>query len=158
MTDITRIGSISTLLILSFFCFQAGIFLWTGHNLRQNSRRTLIFIEFFTGFLLLFDALAYLFRGNTSSVGYYMVRISNFFVFTCNFSISFFFCFYICEFVNKSLLSFSIMLNPKKSVKNGIPIQLFIVFFLSLVGIIITFVSQFTGFFYYFDENNMALL
>ena len=155
MTDITRIGSISTLLILSFFCFQAGIFLWTGHNLRQNSRRTLIFIEFFTGFLLLFDALAYLFRGNTSSVGYYMVRISNFFVFTCNFSISFFFCFYICEFVNKSLLSFSIMLNPKKSVKNGIPIQLFIVFFLSLVGIIITFVSQFTGFFYYFDENNI---
>ena len=155
MTDLTRIISISSLIFLSFFCFQVGIFLWSGHNLKQNGRRTLIFIEFFTGFLLLSDALAYLFRGNTSNTGYYMVRLSNFFVFICNFSVSFFFCFYVCEFIKQSRLSLSLLLHPKASVKNGIPVHLFIVLFFCLAGIIVTVISQFTHLFYYFDENNL---
>ena len=155
MTDLTRIISISSLFFLSFFCFQVGIFLWSGHNLKQNGRRTLIFIEFFTGFLLLSDALAYLFRGNTSNTGYYMVRLSNFFVFICNFSVSFFFCFYVCEFIKQSRLSLSLLLHPKTSVKNGIPVHLFIVLFFCLAGIIVTVISQFTHLFYYFDENNL---
>lgn len=155
MTDFTRIISTTILLILSFFCFQAGVFLFSGHRLKRNGRRTLIFIEFFTGFLLLFDALAYIYRGNTSNVGWYMVRLSNFSVFICNFSISFFFCFYVCEFIKQSRLSFTILLNPKAAVKNGIPIQLFIVLFLCLAGILLTIVSQFTDLFYYFDENNL---
>ena len=155
MTDLTRIISISSLFFLSLFCFQAGVFLWSGHKLRQNGRRTLIFIEFFTGFLLIFDALAYSYRGNTSSAGYYMVRISNFFVFICNSSISFFVCFYVCEFIMQARLNFSILLKPKSSVKNGIPVQLFIVLFFCLVGITFTVVSQFTDFFYFFDENNI---
>ena len=155
MTDFTRIISISSLFFLSFFCFQVGIFLWTGHNLKQNGRRTLIFIEFFTGFLLIADALAYIFRGNTSITGYYMVRISNFFVFVCNLSLSFFFCFYVCEFIKQSRLNFSLLLNPKSSTKNGIPVQLFIVLFLCLIGILLIAVSQFTNLFYYFDKNNL---
>ena len=105
MTEFTRIISISILSILSFFCFQAGVFLSSGHQLKQNGRRTLIFIEFFTGFLLLFDALAYFFRGNTGAAGYYMVRLSNFLVFICNFSVSFFMCFYVCEFIKQTRLS-----------------------------------------------------
>ena len=155
MTDLTRTISISSLVFLSLFCFQAGIFLCSGHKLRQNGRRTLVFIEFFTGFMLLFDALAYFYRGNTSAAGYYMVRASNFFVFVCNFSISFFFCFYVCEFIMQARLNFSILLKPKSSVKNGIPIQLFIVLFFCFVGIAFTVVSQFTDFFYYFDKNNI---
>ena len=154
MTDFTRIISITCLCILSFFCFQVGVFLWSGHRLKQNGRRSLIFIEIFTGFLLLFDALAYIYRGNTSQLGYYMVRLSNFFVYICNFSISFFFCFYVCEFVKQSRLSLTLILHPSKSVKNGIPVQLFIVLFFCLAGIFITIYSQFTNLFYYFDENN----
>ncbi len=85
MSSIVRTISISTLCFLSFFCFQVGIFLWSGHKLKQNGRRTLIFIELFTGFMLLFDALAYIYRGNTSELGWYMVRLSNLFVYICNF-------------------------------------------------------------------------
>ena len=129
--------------------------MWSGHQLKQNGRRTLIFIEFFTGFLLLFDALAYLYRGNTSELGYYMVRISNFCVFICNFSISFFFCFYVCEFIKQSRLSLSLILHPKASVKNGIPVQLFIVLYLCIASICLIVISQFTNLFYYFDENNI---
>ena len=155
MTDFTRIISIVSLVFLSFFCFQAGVFLCSGHKFRNNGRRTLVFIEFFTGFLLLSDALAYIFRGNTSLFGWYMVRLSNFFVFVSNFSVSFFFCLYACEFIRQSRLELSLLLHPKASVKNGIPVQLFIVLFLCLLGIFITIVSQFTHLFYYFDENNL---
>ncbi len=155
VSDFTRIISISSLLFLSFFNFQTGIFLCSGHKLKQNGRRTLVFIELLTGFLLLSDAVAYFYRGSTSETGFYMVRSSNFFVFVSNFAISFFFCFYVCEFIKRARLPFSILLNPKKSTKNGIPIQLFIVLFLCLSGIILTVVSQFTNLFYYFDESNI---
>ena len=121
MTDFTRIFNISLLSFLSFFCFQTGIFLCTGLHLKQNGRRTLVLIEFFTAFLLLFDALAYFFRGNTSEVGWHMVRLSNFFVFICNSSFPFLFCFYACESIKHSRLDFSILLHPKSSVKAGIP-------------------------------------
>lgn len=155
MSDFTRIISISSLSFLSFFCFQVGLFLWSGHNLKQNGRRTLIFIEWFTGFLLLSDALAYFYRGNTTVTGYYMVRLSNFFVFTCNFSINFFFCLYVCEFIKQSRLNLSLVLHPKTSIKNGIPVQLFIVLVLCVAGVLITIFSQFSNFFYYFDESNL---
>ena len=155
MSDFTRIISISSLGFLSFFCFQVGVFLWSGHNLKQNGRRTLIFIEWFTGFLLLADAMAYFYRGNTTVTGYYMVRLSNFFVFICNFSINFFFCLYVCEFIKQSRLNLSLVLHPKTSIKNGIPVQLFIVLVLCVAGVLITIISQFSNFFYYFDENNL---
>ena len=155
MSDFTRIISTSSLIFLSFFCFQAGVFLWSGHNLKQNGRRTLIFIEWFTGFLLLSDALAYFYRGNITVTGYYMVRLSNFFVFICNFSINFFFCLYVCEFIKQSRLNLSLVLHPKTSIKNGIPVQLFIVLVLCVSGVLITIFSQFSNFFYYFDENNL---
>ena len=154
MSDLTRTISILSLCFLSFFCFQTGVFLWSGHKLRQNGRRTLIFIELFTGSMLLFDALAYIFRGNTSVLGWHMVRLSNFFVYICNFSISFFFCFYVCEFIKQSRLNLSLIFHPKVAVKKGIPVQLFIVLFLCLVGILLIIISQFTNLFYYFDENN----
>lgn len=154
MSDFIRIISISALCFLSFFCFQVGVFLWSGHKLKQNGRRTLIFIELFTGFMLLFDALAYIFRGNSSNLDWYMVRLSNLFVYICNFSISFFFCFYVCEFIKQSRLSLSLIFHPKSAVKNGIPLQLFIVFFFCLAGICLIVISQFTNLFYYFDENN----
>ena len=155
MTDFMRTISISSLAFLSFFCFQVGIFLCSGHKLKQNSRRTLILIELFTGFLLLSDVFAYIYRGNTSTLGYYMVRLSNFFVFACNFSVSFLFCFYVCEFIKHSQLSFTILLNPKETLKNGIPAQLFIVLLFCIAGVILTIISQFTNLFYYFDENNL---
>ena len=155
MSDLIRTISISSLIFLSFFCFQVGIFLWSGHQLKQNGRRTLIFVELFTGCMLLFDALAYIFRGNTSAVGWYMVRLSNLFVYICNFSISFFFCFYVCEFIKQSRLSLGLIFHPKTSIKNGIPVQLYVVLFLCVAGICLIVISQFTNLFYYFDENNL---
>lgn len=156
MTDLTRIISIVALFFLSFFCFQVGIFLCSGHRFRKNGRRTLILIELLTGFLLLSDALAYCFRGDVSVAGWCMVRVSNFLVFICNFSAAFFFCFYSCEFIKQTRLSFSLILHPKASVKDGIPLQLFIVLLFCLVGIILTVISQFTGLFYFLTKTTFT--
>ncbi len=155
MNENIRIISISFLFFLSAFCFMVCIFLQSGHKLKQNGQRTLIFIEALTGFLLLFDALAYLYRGNTSLTGYYMVRISNFLVFVCNYTLAVFFCFYVCEFIKHSRLSFSLLCKPVSSVRSGIPVQLYIVLFLCAGSIVLTVVSQFTNLFYYFDEQNL---
>ena len=155
MTDFTRVISILSLIVLAGFCMQTGFFLFSGNSVKQSRKRTLILIEFSTAFLLLFDALAYIYRGNTSSVGYYMVHLSNFFVFVCNFLSAFFFCFYVCEFIKNKRLDFSLLCNPKSALKEGIPLQLFIVLFFSLAGILLTIISQFTNIFYYFDEHNL---
>ena len=154
MGDSVRLISIVILLGLGFFCLQGGVFLMSGHKFRNNSRRSLIMLQIITGFLLIFDALAYIFRGNGGQIGFYMVRVSNFMVFSLNYVTAFFFCFYSVEFIKSDFLDFKILRSPRSSVKNGIPVPLYIVFYICLVGIILTIVSQFTNLFYYFDEGN----
>ena len=154
MSDIIRIISIVLLFGLDFFCLQVGVFLLSGHRLKNNSRRTLILLQIITGLLLICDAFAYIFRGNSSQLGFYMVRISNFMVFSLNYVTTFLFCFYSVEFIKSDLLDFKILRTPRASVKNGIPVPIFIVFYICLIGIILTVISQFTNLFYYFDENN----
>ena len=154
MSDTIRLISIVILFGLGFFCLQTGVFLISGHKLRTNSRRTLILLQIITGLLLVFDALAYIFRGNTSQTGYYMVRICNFMVFSLNYVTTFFYCLYCVEFIKSDILDFKIFTSPRASVKRGIPVHLFCVFCICLVGIGLTVASQFTNIFYYFDEGN----
>ena len=154
MNDSIREISIVVLMGLAFFCLQACVFLLSGHTLKNNSRRTLVFLQIITGILLIFDAVAYIFRGSSSQTGYYMVRISNFMVFALNYVTMFCFCFYSAEFIKSDLLEFKILHSPRSSVKSGVPVHLFLVFFICLTGIILPVVSQFTNLFYYIDEKN----
>lgn len=155
MSDTTRIISIVILLGMAFFCLQVGVFLLSGHKLKNNSRKTLILIEFTTGLLLLFDAFAYIFRGNTSQTGFYMIRISNFLVFLLNYITIFLFSFNCAEFIKSDILDFNILKHPLTSVKNGIPVHLFFVFYICLAGVVLTIINQFTNILYYFDKNNL---
>ncbi len=155
MNDTIRTVSIAMLSGLSFFCLQVGVFLLSGQKFKHNSRRTLILLEFITALLLGCDALAYIFRGSISGIGFYIVRISNFLVYALNYFNTFFFCFYSAEFIKSDILDFKVLFSPRSSVKKGVPVQLFIVFYICLIGIILTIVSQFTGLFYFFDEANI---
>lgn len=127
----------------------------TGHKLKDNSRRTLILLQFITGLLLAFDACAYVFRGNVGQIGFYIVRVSNFMVYALNYVTTFIYCFYSAEFIKSDLLPFKTLLSPRSAVKRGVPIHLFVVFYICLVGIILTVVSQFANLFYYFDEEGL---
>ncbi len=154
MNYTVKIISIVILFGLAFFCLQAGVFLLTCHKLKNSGRRTLVLIQFITGSLLIFDALAYIFRGNTSQLGFYMVRLSNFMVFFLNYISPTLFCFYSVEFIKSEFLEFKLLCSPIPSVKKGIPPHLFVVFFICLIGLILTVISQFTNIFYYFNEEN----
>ena len=131
------------------------MFLLTGHKLKDNSRRTLILLQFITGLLLAFDACAYVFRGNDGQIGFYIVRVSNFMVYALNYVTTFIYCFYSAEFIKSDLLPFKTLRSPRAAIKSGVPIHLFIVFYICLVGIILTVVSQFANLFYYFDEEGL---
>ena len=155
MSDTIRLVSIVILFGLAFLCLQVGVFLLSGHKFKNNSRRTLILIQIITGLLLACDALAYIFRGNCSQVGFYMVRISNFMVFAMNYVLTFLFCFYSVEFIKSDLLDFKIFCSPRETVKSGVPVHIFIVLFICLAGFALTVVSQFTNLFYYFDDANL---
>ena len=56
MNDSIREISIIVLMGLAFFCLQAGVFLLSGHTLKNNSRRTLVLLQIITGILLIFVA------------------------------------------------------------------------------------------------------
>ena len=155
MSDTIRTVSIVMLSGLAFFCLQSGVFLLSGHKYKNNSRRTLILLQFITSLLLACDSLSYIFRGSTLGVGFYIVRISNFLVFALNYFSTFFFCFYSAEFIKCELLDFKVLFKPRSSVKSGVPVHLYIVFYICLIGIVLTIISQFTNLFYYFDEANL---
>ncbi len=76
-------------------------------------------------------------------------------VFTLNCVLPLFVCFYSTEFIKSELLSFNLFKTPCSAVKNGIPIHLFFVFYISLAGILLTVLNQYIHFFYYFDEGNV---
>lgn len=153
MNDTVRIISIVTLFGLAFFCLQVGVFLLTGHKFKENSRRTLILLQFVTGLLLAFDACAYVFRGNVGQIGFYIVRASNFMVFALNYVNTFLFCFYSAEFIKSDLLDTKIFRSPRTAIKSGVPVHLFVVFYICLLGVVLTIISQPTNLFYYFDEE-----
>ena len=94
-----------------------------------------------TVILLFSDILSYGFRGNTGEIGSYIVRISNFLVFATNYSI---------------LIAYGMCLqvytkNDSKKQRNLI----YAVWFMAIAAILLLIISQFFGFLYYFDGDNL---
>ncbi|MGN1373290.1 MAG: GGDEF domain-containing protein [Candidatus Coproplasma sp.] len=98
--------------------------------------------------LLAFDALAYYYKGSTTNVGYYMVRISNCAVFMLSDVILFLFNGYIsCCLFGKGFIAD----KNRKLLTTG----LITVYALAVVGVIMVLISQFTGLYYTIDANNL---
>lgn len=98
--------------------------------------------------LLAADALAYAFKGNESTLGYYVVRISNCAVFMLSDIILFFFNGYVaCYLFGKADLKG----NKNKLLKA----RLIAVYAIAAIGVILVIVSQFTGLYYTIDANNL---
>ena len=91
--------------------------------------------------LLGFDALSWYFHANADETAYYMVRISNFSVFCINYIFMSFFATYVWLTVSKN--------------QHRKPAALHTVYALSVIGILLLIITQFTGLFYYFDDHNL---
>lgn len=125
----------------SVFCLVAMLCVLIRKNMDSKERSFLLGLQIETVFLLAFDAMAWGFRGNTSGVGYVAVRLSNFIVYIMGFVIS---------------MNYTAYLQYDIQKRTGQPVRFraTIVYLLAAIGIVLSVVTQFTGFFYHFDAYN----
>ncbi len=143
MFEIIRTYQLDIMLALSATCFCFGLLLFITKFLDKRRKEILIFMEFDATFLLFFDRMAYIYSGDVSVEGYIWLRVSNFFVFFLTAGIVFGFNLYLQD------------LLIKEGKMKKIPKRLMFVSFATLIQGAMLIISQFTGWFYYFDEYNV---
>ena len=79
--EFLKAHQLSIMLFMSGICGVLVILTLMTNTLSMRRRRILAMLEAAAMFLMLFDRYAYLYRGNPSTRGFWMVRISNFLVF-----------------------------------------------------------------------------
>ena len=135
-------GQVELLFCGSFFCLVMALCMYLNNNFDSKKRKWLQLMQFFTAILLFNDALAYIFRGYVGSLGYYMVRISNFMVFLLSDVIMFFFHVYVCSYLFAD--------GEWKKIRRAKSVSS-----ICAVGVVLVIISQFTNFYYYFDVDNL---
>ena len=123
------------------FCLIAALSVSLGRRKGNKADRMIVFMELTVAALMIMDALAWGFRGYPGEIGAVMVRMSNLAVYLISYGI-------LAEFTTYQLY----VINGK----TDFPIRLwsYAIYSISAVGAVMVEVSQFTNFFYYFDENN----
>lgn len=140
--EFLRYHQLNIMLILIGVCAVITILTYLTRSIGGRKKWTLICMDIGAMLLLVADRCAYLYRGDVSSVGFYMVRISNFLVFLLFLLILFPFNEYLVE----------LFLSDGKIEK--IPKRLGATRILILIGAVLLVVSQFTDFYYSFDAIN----
>ena len=129
----------------SVFCFIIALSMFLGRNIETKRRKILMEMQFLTAVLLLMDACAWGFRGNASQTGYYMVRISNFMVFVLSDVVLLLYHLYLCQY----------LFADTKDTEEKKPLRYKMVIGISIIGICLVVISQFTHLYYYFDAGNL---
>ena len=111
-------------------------------TLSKRRKISIVLIELTALFMLVFDRYNYIFMGDESELGYYMIRISNF--------VLFFTTIFILGVFNLYLKD----LFYSEGDKGTTPKLLLITDILVVIGICLLIISQFTDLYYYFDESN----
>ena len=121
--------------ILSFFALITG-------SLSRRRKAALMLIEISAMLMLIFDRYAYIYRGDVSELGWWMVRISNFAVFALT-------LFIIC--------AFNLYLEDLLTHEGGLshpPKRLKAVYVMTGIGESFVVANLYTGFYYTFDATN----
>ncbi len=121
--------------IITFFAFITG-------SLSRRRKAALMLIETSAMLMLIFDRYAYIYRGDVSELGWWMVRISNFSVFALTLFIVCAFNLYLSDLlIHEGGLSY-----PPKRLKA--------VYIMTGIGEIFVVANLYTGFYYTFDATN----
>ena len=143
MYDYIRAHQLNAMLFLCGACSAVFFLLFITRFISKTRRRAVILMELIAFFLLWFDRLAYIYAGDLSHTGYIMVRLSNFFVFFLT---------------SASVMGFNIYLTDWFLHEGGMespPDGLKFVQIASVIGMLLSVISAFTGLYYFFDENNV---
>ena len=143
MFELIRDNQLNIMLGLScisgFVAFCVSVTTW----LSKKRKLALVLIELAATLLLVFDRFAYIYRGDESTTGFYMVRISNFVVFFMTLFVLDAFNLYLRDvFSNEGGMERSSRLLALSDILVG-------------VGILLLIISQFTGMYYTFDDKNV---
>lgn len=142
MFNLIRAHQLNIMLLLCGACAIITFLLALTRFISESRKRVLIAMQLIAFFLLWFDRLAYIYAGDPSTTGYYMVRVSNFFVFFLTSGIVFGFNNYLVDWLTHE----GGMAAP--------PNRLKFVRIASMIGMLLTVVSVFTNLYYTFDETN----
>ncbi len=113
-----------------------------SRSLSGKRKLSMLGLELSVFFLLIFDRFAYIYRGDLSVTGYYMVRISNFLVFALSITALWSFTVYLAD------------LYMNEGGMTGVPVLIKCVHALAVIGEALIIISQFTGLYYTFDDQN----
>ncbi len=142
MTAYFRELQLNIMLILSGICVMQAVFVYVTKILSKSRKRALIILELSSALLLIFDRYAYVFRGNTDTLGYYMVRISNFGVYFFTLAVVFGFNMYMKD------------LYVYEAGMHTLPDRFKVCDIATAFGVLLVVISQFTGLYYTFDSTN----
>ena len=140
--DFLRLHQLNVMLVLSGICGMLALFVYFTKSLPPRRRHALFFLEGGSMILLMADRFAYIYRGDTSVLGFYMVRICNFLVFFLSLAL---------------LISFNFYLKDLMTNEGGlkkVPRRLKLAQILGWCGLVMLVVAQPTHFYYVFDEMN----
>ncbi len=140
--DFFKTHQLNIMLFLSGICFVLAILTLTTKALPPKRRRILALLETAAMILLLSDRYAYIYRGDPSTLGYWMVRISNFLVY------------FMTLYISHALTLYLIELLRNEGKLKVVPKRLWVAEGLFAAGMLLLIVSQFTGLYYTFDAAN----
>jgi len=126
------------LLVLSAICLIISVFTTVLKFEKKRTKFSLLTMEICAFILTTSDRFAYIFRGNETSLGFWMVRITNFLVFFCILAEDLALNFYLVS-----------VINLKKTPKRAYFAAGVLIF-----GMVCLIISQFTGIYYSFDSTN----
>ena len=95
--EFLRQHQLSIMLFLSGTCTVLAILSFFTSSMPKKRRRALTLLEVYAALLLFMDRFAYMFRGDPSTLGWWIVRISNFSVYLFSICILHAFTLYLCD-------------------------------------------------------------
>ncbi|MBE6909778.1 MAG: response regulator [Ruminococcaceae bacterium] len=142
MFELLRAHQLNIMLSLSSICGVITFFVCISGSLPKKRKTALTITEAGAMLLLIFDRHAYLCRGDTSELGWWMVRICNFSVFALTLAIVWGFNLYLSD------------LFTREGGLPSAPIRLKTVNYMLAVGELLVVANLFAGFYYTFDATN----
>lgn len=143
MFELLREHQLNIMLILIGVCLITSVFAYTTKALEPKKKFSLIILEVYSVILLTFDRFAYIYSGNETDLGYWMVRITNFMTF-----------FMVLMLIHAFNLYLADLIKTECNLSTA-PISVKICEVLIFLGVLLLIISQFTGMYYYFDEHNV---
>ena len=137
-----RNHQLNIMLMIQGICTIIALFILFTKNLTKSRKISIFCLEVSASLLLICDRFAYIYRGDVSQLGWWMVRISNFGVFCFSITIIYSFNLYL-----KDLLKAEIKL-PKT------PLSLILSDIFLVLSIFLLIISLFTKMYYTFDDTN----